>query len=118
MQRGSPDKAGMSQGKEKRPQDWRAQEQLLALQETHGLSGEALQGARDTEGNKVCVACHAADKCCSRPDVRGRTHRPPWLVSLGSISSRQARSPGFPPLDFCKSMARPFLNLPKESFND
>jgi len=25
---------------EKRPQDWRAEEQLLALQETHGLSGE------------------------------------------------------------------------------
>ena len=43
MQRGSPDKAGMSHGKEKRPQDWSAQEQLLALQETHVLSGEALQ---------------------------------------------------------------------------
>jgi transposase len=43
MQRGSPDKAGMSPGKEKRPQDWSAQEQLLALQEAHGLSGEALQ---------------------------------------------------------------------------
>ena len=43
MQRGSPNKAGMSQGKEKRAQDWRAQEQPLALQETHGLSGEALQ---------------------------------------------------------------------------
>lgn len=28
--------------KEKRPQDWRAEEQLLALQETHGLTGEAL----------------------------------------------------------------------------
>ena len=43
MQRGSPDKAGMSHGKEKRPHDWSAQEQLLALQETHVLSGEALQ---------------------------------------------------------------------------
>jgi transposase len=43
MKRGSPDKAGMSCGKEKRPQDWSAQEQLLALQETHALSGEALQ---------------------------------------------------------------------------
>ena len=43
MKRGSPDKAGMSLGKEKRPQDWSAQEQLLALQETHALSGEALQ---------------------------------------------------------------------------
>jgi len=29
--------------KEKRPQDWTSQEQLLALQETYGLSGEALQ---------------------------------------------------------------------------
>lgn len=28
---------------EKRPQDWTASEQLTALQETHGLSGEALQ---------------------------------------------------------------------------
>lgn len=28
--------------KEKRPQDWRAEDQLLALQETHGLEGEAL----------------------------------------------------------------------------
>ena len=29
--------------KEKRPQDWSREEQLLALQETHGLSGEVLQ---------------------------------------------------------------------------
>jgi hypothetical protein len=28
--------------KEKRPQDWSAEEQLVALHETHGLSGEAL----------------------------------------------------------------------------
>lgn len=28
--------------KEKRPQDWSAEEQLLALQESHSLSGEAL----------------------------------------------------------------------------
>ena len=28
--------------KEKRPQDWRAEEQLVALHESHGLSGEAL----------------------------------------------------------------------------
>ena len=43
MARKSPGKAGTSLGKEKRPQDWNAQEQLLALQETHVLSGEALQ---------------------------------------------------------------------------
>ena len=29
--------------KEKRPQDWTAEEQFVALQESHGLSGEALQ---------------------------------------------------------------------------
>ena len=28
---------------EKRPQDWRAEEQLVALQESYGLSGEGLQ---------------------------------------------------------------------------
>jgi transposase-like protein len=36
-------KSGVSATREKRPQDWTAEEQLLALQETHGLSGEALQ---------------------------------------------------------------------------
>lgn len=29
--------------KERRPQDWTAEQQLVALHETHGLSGEALQ---------------------------------------------------------------------------
>ena len=29
--------------KEKRPQDWTAAEQLMALQQSHGLAGEALQ---------------------------------------------------------------------------
>jgi transposase len=43
MKRGSPDKAAMSPVKERRPQDWSPQEQLLALQETHVLSGQALQ---------------------------------------------------------------------------
>jgi hypothetical protein len=43
MARKSQGKAGTSLGKEKRPQDWTAQEQMLALQETHILSGEALQ---------------------------------------------------------------------------
>jgi transposase len=40
MERRSPGKAVTSLGKEKRPQDWNAQEQLLALQETHALSGD------------------------------------------------------------------------------
>ena len=43
MKRGHPDRAGASAGKEKRPQDWSAPEQLQALNETHGLSSEALQ---------------------------------------------------------------------------
>jgi putative transposase len=48
MKRGNPDNAGMSPVKEKRPQDWSSQEQLLALQESHALSGEALQaGCRE-----------------------------------------------------------------------
>jgi transposase-like protein len=33
-----------SSSKEKRPQDWRPEEQLVALHESHGLEGEALQG--------------------------------------------------------------------------
>lgn len=36
-------KQNVSATKEKRPQDWTAQEQLVALHETHGLSGDALQ---------------------------------------------------------------------------
>ena len=43
MKRGPPDRAGASAGKEKRPQDWSASEQLHALNETHGFSSEALQ---------------------------------------------------------------------------
>ncbi|MDX8398713.1 MAG: hypothetical protein R8K20_00510, partial [Gallionellaceae bacterium] len=36
-------KVGVSVSKEKRPKDWSAAQQLEALQETHDLSGEALQ---------------------------------------------------------------------------
>lgn len=43
MKRGSSGRAAVGSTKEKRPQDWTAQEQLVALQETHVLSGEALQ---------------------------------------------------------------------------
>lgn len=43
MKTKSADKLGVSTSKEKRPQDWTAQEQLAALQQSHGLSGEALQ---------------------------------------------------------------------------
>lgn len=35
-------KLGVKVIKEKRPQDWGAEEQLVALHETHGLSGESL----------------------------------------------------------------------------
>src|SRR5260370_22094309 len=43
MKRKSVTKSGVPATREKRPQDWTAAEQLVALQETHGLSGEALQ---------------------------------------------------------------------------
>ena len=36
------DKLGVKVIKEKRPQDWGAEEQLVALHESHGLSGESL----------------------------------------------------------------------------
>ncbi len=35
--------SGVSATREKRPQDWTVEEQLVALHETHGLSGEPLQ---------------------------------------------------------------------------
>jgi alanyl-tRNA synthetase len=38
------EKRSASSSKEKRPQDWRPEEQLVALHESHGLEGEALQG--------------------------------------------------------------------------
>ena len=43
MKRKAVVKVGASAAKEKRPQDWVAEEQLVALHETHGLSGEPLQ---------------------------------------------------------------------------
>jgi len=42
MKSKSVDKVGVKATKEKRPQDWGAEEQLVALHETHGLSGESL----------------------------------------------------------------------------
>jgi len=42
MKRGSVSKSKGLAMKEKRPQDWSAEEQLLALQESHSLSGELL----------------------------------------------------------------------------
>lgn len=43
IKKGMANKAGVLPVKERRPQDWSAQEQLLALHETHGLSSEAVQ---------------------------------------------------------------------------
>ena len=43
LKRGSTVKAGLVSVKDRRPQDWSAQDQLVALHETHGLSGESLQ---------------------------------------------------------------------------
>jgi len=42
MKRKVVGKLSVSATKEKRPQDWGVEEQLVALHETHGLSGEAL----------------------------------------------------------------------------
>lgn len=42
MKRKVVDKLDVTSTKGKRPQDWTADEQLVALHETHGLSGEAL----------------------------------------------------------------------------
>jgi transposase-like protein len=42
MKRKAVDKMGQRPLKDKRPQDWGAEEQLVALHETHGLSGESL----------------------------------------------------------------------------
>jgi transposase-like protein len=43
VKKGAAHKAVAVGAKEKRPQDWSALEQLQALQETHALSGQALQ---------------------------------------------------------------------------
>lgn len=43
MSKKSITKSSAKTAREKRPQDWTASEQLAALQETHGLSGESLQ---------------------------------------------------------------------------
>ena len=44
MKKVSGEKRSASNSKEKRPQDWRPEEQLVALHESHGLEGEVLQG--------------------------------------------------------------------------
>jgi len=43
MKRKEASTASVPAAKEKRPQDWTAEQQLVALHETHGLSGESLQ---------------------------------------------------------------------------
>jgi transposase-like protein len=43
VKRKTVDDVSATASKEKRPQDWKRDEQLLALMETHGLDGEALQ---------------------------------------------------------------------------
>lgn len=42
MKRGTVSKSNGLAVKERRPQDWSTEDQLVALHETHGLSGEAL----------------------------------------------------------------------------
>jgi transposase-like protein len=43
MKKKSMSVSAAASGKEKRPHDWTAEEQLMALQESHGLTGEPLQ---------------------------------------------------------------------------
>jgi transposase len=43
MERKKVGSVGVLMTKERRPQDWTAEQQLIALHQTHGLSGEALQ---------------------------------------------------------------------------
>ena len=43
MKRKETSTANVLAAKERRPQDWTAEQQLLALHQTHGLSGEAMQ---------------------------------------------------------------------------
>jgi len=43
MKRKEVNAVGVVATKERRPQDWSAEQQLMALHATHGLSGEALQ---------------------------------------------------------------------------
>jgi hypothetical protein len=43
MKRKEVGSLGVSPAKEKRPQDWTPEQQLMALHQTHDLSGEALQ---------------------------------------------------------------------------
>jgi len=43
MKRKAMSTIGVSVVKERRPQDWSAEQQLMALHETHSLSGETLQ---------------------------------------------------------------------------
>jgi transposase len=50
MKRGYTDRTVTPAGKEKRPQDWSASEQLQALNETHALSSEALHAWRRERG--------------------------------------------------------------------
>ena len=60
MKSKSVTKSGVPATREKRPQDWTAAEQLVALQETHGLSAEALGACQGT-----CRLSHAAKGCLS-----------------------------------------------------
>jgi transposase-like protein len=73
MKRKHVGKAELSVVKEKRPQDWLAEEQLVALHETHGLSGEPLQAWCRERG---LFAHHLADWAtafCAEDKVRSGT---------------------------------------------
>ncbi len=64
MKRNVVEKIGVTAIKEKRPQDWSNEEQLVALHETHGLSGENLHSwCREWGWQGFCLAGKNSQKC-------------------------------------------------------
>lgn len=76
----SGEKRSASSSKEKRPQDWRPEEQLVALHESHGLEGEALQGWCREHGLFAHHLTNWKDAFCA--DGKGAT---PVARELGAL---------------------------------
>jgi len=73
MKKTLPNDQNRAVRKETRPEDWRAEERLLALQESHGLEGEALHAwCREKGLFSHHLAQWKADCCRSLGTVDGR----------------------------------------------
>ena len=87
MKRGSSVTAAVGSTKEKRPQDWTAQQELVALHETRGLSGEALQAwcrerglfAHHLTSWRAAFCAAAKTDSCTRAIMRNSSPRNPNL---------------------------------------